>query len=70
MDISCADNGLDGDRGDRQSVLNAPAREQYVPQFGDVMNAAQVRRQKLYLLGKARNWELAPFANRASSGVT
>jgi hypothetical protein len=51
-----------------QSVLNAPASEQYVPQLGDVMNAAQVRHQKLYLAGKARNWELAAFESRQLRG--
>jgi hypothetical protein len=51
-----------------QSGLSAPAGDQYVPQLGDIMNAAQVRHQKLYFAGKARNWELAAFEARQLRG--
>ena len=45
-----------------QSPMNAPSNEQqYVPQLGDIMNAAQSRHIKLWLAGKAANWELAAF---------
>ncbi len=39
----------------------ASAAEQYVPQLGDLMNAAQSRHMKLYFAGKAQNWELAAY---------
>jgi hypothetical protein len=51
-----------------QSGLGIPAGEQYVPQLGDIMNAAQVRHQKLYLAGIARNWDLAAFQSRQLRG--
>ena len=47
-----------------QSGFSALAADQYVPQLGDIMNAAQVRHQKLYFAGKARNWELARLIRR------
>jgi hypothetical protein len=52
-----------------QSGLGGPAAgEQYVPQLGDIMNSAQVRHQKLYLAGKAGNWDLAAFESRQLRG--
>jgi hypothetical protein len=44
-----------------QSNLMIPPNKQYVPELADIMYAAQVRHQKLYLAGRARNWELASF---------
>jgi hypothetical protein len=37
---------------------------EYVPRLGDIMGAAQTRHQKLWLAGKAQNWELAAFELR------
>lgn len=37
------------------------AGEDYVPQLGDIMNAAQTRHIKLYFAGKAQNWDLADY---------
>ena len=51
-----------------QSGLGPSAGEQYVPQLGDIMNAAQVRHQKLYLAGLAHNWELAAYQSRQLRG--
>jgi len=51
-----------------QSGFGASASEQYVPQLGDIMNAAQVRHQKLYLAGKAGNWPLAAYQSRQLRG--
>lgn len=51
-----------------QTGFSAPVGEQYVPQLGDIMNAAQIRHQKLYLAGKARNWELAAYQSRQLRG--
>ncbi len=51
-----------------QSGFSAPVGDQFVPQLGDIMNAAQVRHQKLYFAGKARNWELAAFESRLLRG--
>ena len=51
-----------------QSVFSASPNEQYVPQLGDIMNAAQVRHLKLYLAGRARNWELAAYESRQLRG--
>ncbi|WP_407181223.1 hypothetical protein [Bradyrhizobium sp. STM 3562] len=39
----------------------AAAGEQFVPQLGDIMNAAQTRHMKLYFAGKAQNWDLADY---------
>jgi hypothetical protein len=48
-----------------QSTLNAsPTNEQYVPRLGDIMNAVQTRHIKLWLAGKAQNWELAAYELR------
>ena len=48
-----------------QSNLNAsPTNEQYVPRLGDIMNAVQTRHIKLWLAGKAQNWELATYELR------
>ena len=45
-----------------QSVMNSPSNaQQYIPQLGDIMNTAQSRHIKLWLAGKAANWELATF---------
>jgi mono/diheme cytochrome c family protein len=51
-----------------QSGLSTPADEQFVPQLGDIMNAVQVRHIKLYLAGKAGNWDLAAFESRQLMG--
>jgi hypothetical protein len=51
-----------------QSGFSASVGEQYVPQLGDIMNAAQIRHQKLYLAGRARNWELAAYQSRQLRG--
>jgi hypothetical protein len=51
-----------------QTGLGTPAGEQYVPQLGDIMNSAQVRHHKLYVAGKARNWELAAYESRQLRG--
>ena len=47
-----------------QSGLEPPAGDQYVPRLGDIMNAAQTRHAKLWLAGKAQNWDLAAFELR------
>jgi hypothetical protein len=47
-----------------QSGFNVPSSDQYVPQLADIMNAAQLKHQKLYLAGEARNWPLAAFESR------
>ncbi|SFO79733.1 hypothetical protein SAMN05216330_104715 [Bradyrhizobium sp. Ghvi] len=44
--------------------LKSPTADQYVPQLGDIMSAAQTRHQKLTLAGKAQNWELAAYELR------
>ena len=44
-----------------QSGLMVLPNKQFVPELADIMYAAQVRHQKLYLAGRARNWELASF---------
>ena len=45
-----------------QSAMNSPSNEQqYIPQLGDIMNTVQSRHIKLWLAGKAANWELATF---------
>jgi hypothetical protein len=44
-----------------QSKLDASPDEQYVPKLADIMNAAQTRHIKLWLAGKAANWDLAAF---------
>lgn len=41
--------------------IGSLANRDYVPQLGDLMNAAQVRHIKLVLAGKAQNWELAAY---------
>lgn len=38
--------------------------EQYVPQLGEIMSTAQARHLKLYIAGKARNWDLAEYELR------
>lgn len=47
-----------------QSAQDAMDNEQLVPRLGDIMNAAQARHIKLWLAGKAANWELAAFELR------
>jgi hypothetical protein len=44
--------------------LKAPDAGEYVPRLGDIMSAAQTRHQKLWMAGKAQNWELAAFELR------
>ena len=44
--------------------LRSPSADQYVPRLGDIMGAAQTRHQKLWLAGKAQNWELAAYELR------
>lgn len=44
--------------------LKSPSAGEYVPRLGDIMSAAQTRHQKLWLAGKAQNWELAAFELR------
>ncbi|OKO69658.1 hypothetical protein [Bradyrhizobium sp. AS23.2] len=41
--------------------LKSPSADPYVPRLGDIMSAAQTRHQKLWLAGKAQNWELAAY---------
>jgi len=47
-----------------QSGLEPPVGDQYVPRLGDIMNAVQTRHNKLWLAGKAQNWDLARFELR------
>jgi len=47
-----------------QSGLETPSGDQYVPRLDDIMNAAQTRHIKLWLAGKAQNWDLARFELR------
>jgi hypothetical protein len=44
--------------------LRSPSASEYVPRLGDIMSTAQTRHQKLWLAGKAQNWELAAFELR------
>ena len=44
--------------------LRSSSADQYVPRLGDIMSAAQTRHQKLWLAGKAQNWELAAYELR------
>ncbi|MCP3466198.1 hypothetical protein [Bradyrhizobium sp. CCGUVB23] len=44
--------------------LKSPTAGDYVPRLGDIMGAAQTRHQKLWLAGKAQNWELAAYELR------
>ena len=48
------------------TIAQSPMRprsneQQYVPQLADIMSTAQSRHIKLWLAGKAANWELAAF---------
>jgi hypothetical protein len=54
--------------GSTAVVAMAQSDKQYVPQLADIMNAVQIRHQKLYLAGRARNWELAAFEARQLTG--
>jgi ornithine carbamoyltransferase len=47
-----------------QSNLQATTGEQHVPRLGDIMNAIQTRHFKLWLAGKAANWDLAAYEIR------
>jgi hypothetical protein len=44
--------------------LKSPSADQYVPRLGDIMSAAQTRHHKLWMAGKAQNWELAAYELR------
>lgn len=44
--------------------LKTPSSDQYVPRLGDIMGTAQTRHYKLWLAGKAQNWDLAAFELR------
>jgi len=44
--------------------LKSPSADQYVPRLGDIMGAAQTRHHKLWMAGKAQNWELAAYELR------
>ena len=44
--------------------LKSPSADQYVPRLGDIMSAAQTRHHKLWIAGKAQNWELAAYELR------
>jgi len=44
--------------------LKSPSADQYVPRLGDIMSAAQTRHQKLWLAGRAQNWELSAYELR------
>lgn len=44
--------------------LKTPSSDQYVPRLGDIMGSVQTRHQKLWLAGKAQNWELAALELR------
>jgi hypothetical protein len=54
--------------GSTAAVAMAQSDKQYVPQLADMMNAAQIRHEKLYLAGRVRNWELAAFEARQLAG--
>ncbi|OAF05384.1 hypothetical protein AYJ54_00285 [Bradyrhizobium centrolobii] len=41
--------------------VKSPSVDQYVPRLGDIMSAAQRRHHKLWLAGKAQNWDLAAY---------
>lgn len=41
--------------------FSSAAAAQYVPQLGDIMDAAQTRHIKLYFASKAQNWDLADY---------
>lgn len=47
-----------------ESKLDATTNEQYVPRLGDIMIAVQSQHIKLWLAGKALNWELAVYELR------
>jgi len=47
-----------------QGLEQPPSDQQYVPRLGDIMSAAQTRHDKLWLAGKAGNWELADYELR------
>lgn len=44
--------------------LRSPSSDQSMPRLGDIMSAAQTRHQKLWLAGRAQNWELAAYELR------
>ena len=47
-----------------QPKLDATTNEQYVPRLGDIMSAVQSQHIKLWLAGKALNWDLAVYELR------
>src|ERR1700688_2596077 len=51
-----------------QSKLDPTISEQYVPRLGDIMNSVQTRHIKLWLAGKALNWDLAAYELRQIKG--
>jgi hypothetical protein len=51
-----------------QSKLDPTISEPYVPRLGDIMNAVQTRHIKLWLAGKALNWDLAAYELRQIKG--
>jgi ornithine carbamoyltransferase len=44
--------------------LDPTIGERYVPRLGDIMNSVQARHLKLWLAGKALNWDLAAYELR------
>ena len=47
-----------------QSSVTATSTDQYVPRLGDIMNTVQTRHIKLWLAGKAQNWDLVAYELR------
>ena len=47
-----------------QSKLDATTNERYVPRLGEIMSVVQSQHIKLWLAGKALNWELATYELR------
>ena len=47
-----------------QSTVSTNKSEQYVPQLGGIMTAAQLQHLKLWSAGAARNWPLAAYELR------
>ena len=48
----------------QSNLMGSQTNEQYVPRLGDIMNAVQTRHIKLWLAGKAQNWDLAAYELR------
>src|SRR6516225_8745386 len=54
----------------KSTDLKSPNAGEYVPRLSDIMSAVQTRHQKLWLAGKAQNWELAAFElNQLKAGL-